>query len=294
MEHTFTEAKCLEYIEKAKKRVNGKFDGRDFLVDATDAVNMLFKDGDQYTFIHRSFQEYFTAYAVTHYFVKPIRQILKKLPRREADSVFAMAREMNPAVIDDLYLVPEYDELSRAIAGMLRATDPLEILRLADYKIEFGFQVRGRRFSPYMYGAGSTSEMETFIETAYLMLKHNAPQEMHNIPSNAAILTSLRNFGRHLAKNNLPRRKERVVEAEIDLARKMIDVRDRPYGEDDVSDSNFFSVSLEDINWKKDFPVISELSKRIKSRCVFVKRSIDDIKRNYRKARDTSDDILSM
>jgi hypothetical protein len=102
-----------------------------------------------------------------------------------------------------------------------------------------------------MYGAGSTSEMETFIETAYLMLKHNAPQEMHNNPSNAAILTSLRNFGRHLAKIDLPKGKERVIEAEIDIARKMIDVRDRPYGED-VSDSNSFSVSLEDINWKKE------------------------------------------
>ncbi|MER9279981.1 NACHT domain-containing protein [Mesorhizobium sp. M0522] len=120
MEHTFNESECISYIERAKKRTGKVFESEDFLSDAVESVNLLFKDGDQYSFIHRSFQEYFSAYAITHFFVKPMRQVLKKIPLRESDSVFSMVYSMNPALIEEVYVIPEFNDASTKMRGIIK------------------------------------------------------------------------------------------------------------------------------------------------------------------------------
>lgn len=62
-EFDFTDATLNEYIEKAKKKVQGiSFQNADFRDDLTKSVCMLVKDGLSYHFSHRSFQDYFAAY----------------------------------------------------------------------------------------------------------------------------------------------------------------------------------------------------------------------------------------
>lgn len=67
-EFDFTDVTLNEYIEKAKKKVQGisfqdiSFQAADFRDDLTKSVCMLVKDGLSYHFSHRSFQEYFAAY----------------------------------------------------------------------------------------------------------------------------------------------------------------------------------------------------------------------------------------
>ncbi|OUP26948.1 hypothetical protein B5F27_11965 [Faecalibacterium sp. An192] len=59
----FSEDELLTYIQRASKIVNcPSFSSKEFIEDLTSSVCMLIKDGQNYFFIHRSFQEYFAAW----------------------------------------------------------------------------------------------------------------------------------------------------------------------------------------------------------------------------------------
>ena len=59
----FTEVKLRQYIELCKAKFpNISFKTDDFLTDLTQSVCMLVKEGINYRFTHRSFQEYFAAW----------------------------------------------------------------------------------------------------------------------------------------------------------------------------------------------------------------------------------------
>ncbi|QNO17344.1 NACHT domain-containing protein [Caproicibacterium amylolyticum] len=61
--YEFNKSQVLDIIEmcKVKKIINNNFKSEDFLNDLTNAVCMLVKEGLNYKFAHRSFQEYFAA-----------------------------------------------------------------------------------------------------------------------------------------------------------------------------------------------------------------------------------------
>lgn len=65
-EYEFTESSVRKYISLAKEKSPVKsWSVDDYLDDLVKAVSMLVKDGLQYTFAHRSFQEYFAAWYTT-------------------------------------------------------------------------------------------------------------------------------------------------------------------------------------------------------------------------------------
>jgi hypothetical protein len=296
LEHTFSEQRCLDYISKSKKRASKSFDERDFLIDSTDSINMLFKDGNHYSFIHRSFQEYFAAYAATHYFVRPIRRLVKRLPRRGTDTVFSMMRAMNTSVVDEFYLIPEYEELSEQISLIIKATDPIEILKLSGYYIEFGFRVIDEEISPSIYSSYSESDVDVFSTIAQLMFKDRAPKDLINeddmqiIPS----FKGLQNLFKGIIFNS---NKNKMVNIVINCSKGTIVVHDHDLNGDNSGESpvgEVASLLISDVNWRKNIPIMELLSHRIKARLVFIKKSLEDIRRGYRKSRDISDDILSM
>lgn len=66
-QYSFTEREILDYIEKAitKNIIDKKFSTLDFFNDLKNSVCMLINEGNEYKFIHRSFQEYFAAVYTT-------------------------------------------------------------------------------------------------------------------------------------------------------------------------------------------------------------------------------------
>jgi len=59
--YEFTEAQMTKYLERAKIKVDIRFNSECFINDLTNSVCMLVQDGLNYRFSHRSFQEYFAA-----------------------------------------------------------------------------------------------------------------------------------------------------------------------------------------------------------------------------------------
>ncbi|WP_294665117.1 hypothetical protein, partial [uncultured Fusobacterium sp.] len=66
-QYSFTEREILNYIEKTIERniIDKKFSSLDFFYDLKNSVCMLICEGNEYKFIHRSFQEYFAAVYTT-------------------------------------------------------------------------------------------------------------------------------------------------------------------------------------------------------------------------------------
>ena len=112
----FSEARLLEYLSDAKKKISIEpFDENDFVEDLTQSVCMLVKDGLVYRFSHRSFQEYFAAW----YTCKLMDEIQGKLLLswiRESDSVtsdsyFRMLYGLQANKVNKIVLCPIFKEL---------------------------------------------------------------------------------------------------------------------------------------------------------------------------------------
>lgn len=115
----FKEAEIHEYVQKSIEHVNLTKDPNnqitctveEFLHEVLDAVNLMTKDGIMYLFIHRSFQEYFSAYWIISVDSKRTDKILEDICLRPNDNVFVLCYQMNKAKVDENYVLPYYKRL---------------------------------------------------------------------------------------------------------------------------------------------------------------------------------------
>lgn len=104
--YEFSKEELDKYINLAIAAQGGRLVVDDFIRDAIESVCLLQVDGLLYTFTHRSFQEYFSAYCLA--FVNQLHQskILHHLSRRWNDSTVIMLYDMRPEMVRDLLLIP--------------------------------------------------------------------------------------------------------------------------------------------------------------------------------------------
>ena len=118
----FTHAEAVAYAETAKKLTGLEaISAQGFIEDAQQAVCLLVEDGLDYAFVHRSFQEYFVARFVSEASEETKKGFIGKIVAFQAqsyqgDSVLQLLFEMNPSLIEEMYLLPEM----RAIFGKAR------------------------------------------------------------------------------------------------------------------------------------------------------------------------------
>ncbi|MBB3930499.1 hypothetical protein GGR25_001538 [Kaistia hirudinis] len=106
----FNEYELLSYIDRSIKVIKIDASVDEVRRDIVESVNLMQQDGLYIYFIHRSFQEYFTAYAITHLLNKKAYEYLKKIKTRISDNVIAMAFEMNEHIVIEGYIRPEIEE----------------------------------------------------------------------------------------------------------------------------------------------------------------------------------------
>lgn len=115
----FSEQLFTQYMTKVIKHIakGAKISPRDFLLDLTDNLCIMYKEGECYYFIHRSFQEYFSAV----YFSNQMDDKLGKIGdffenqrhRQIGDKTFDMLYDMIPERIDRYVFLPYLNELWR-------------------------------------------------------------------------------------------------------------------------------------------------------------------------------------
>lgn len=100
--HTFLK-KCLVH---SKSEVIDK----DLKLELLNNVPLLMRDGLNYCFTHRSFQEYFTAYYIVNHAVK--EQVFERVcGRYHTDNVVDMAFSMNKEILEDKWILPKINKI---------------------------------------------------------------------------------------------------------------------------------------------------------------------------------------
>lgn len=95
--------RCINYFKVDVKCENMK-------IELLSNVPLLMRDGINYCFTHRSFQEYFTAYHLTHHALN--EQVVERVcGRYHSDNVVDMAFYMNKEVLEDKWILPRINKI---------------------------------------------------------------------------------------------------------------------------------------------------------------------------------------
>lgn len=119
-EYEFTEVKLRRYIQESKEKFDGtQFTIDDFQEDLTMSVCMLMKDGLNYRFAHRSFQEYFAAWYTCKLTddvqQKLLTNWLKESNTVNTDSYFTMLYNMQSEKVNKIILAPGIKEIKQRV-----------------------------------------------------------------------------------------------------------------------------------------------------------------------------------
>ena len=111
--YKFTEQTFSKFMDEAIKCTNRevKATARDFLLDLTQNLCIMYREGDNYGFIHRSFQEYFTAvYLASGYDsnLKDVGEYFEEVNggRNYGDKTFDMLYDMIPEKVEHFIFLP--------------------------------------------------------------------------------------------------------------------------------------------------------------------------------------------
>ena len=132
---------ALEFIQKAKLRLNLEFSSDAYLRDLLSATCLVVEDGLEVMFTHRSFQEYFVA----QFIVSSTDEIQKSLLERYwkyiiSDNVISLVEELDAEIIERNLLIPRLTELfsELGVSKTVGITHAARYIKLAYSQFEFG------------------------------------------------------------------------------------------------------------------------------------------------------------
>lgn len=108
----FSEDEIKKYLKNALKVTGMALDESLFLKDLLDTVCIMQRDGNGYTFTHRSFQEYFTSiFLVTYTSDNKFRLIDKIAFVNDRDDVIPMVYDINQDLLEQEWVVPRLESM---------------------------------------------------------------------------------------------------------------------------------------------------------------------------------------
>lgn len=102
----FDENSIHDYINKSIRFEGNNLSASSFLSDLTESICVIKKDGTTYDFVHRSFQEYFSALCVCWIANRNLDKLLINFAGRRNDQVLRMVYDINPDLFREKYIVP--------------------------------------------------------------------------------------------------------------------------------------------------------------------------------------------
>ncbi|WP_313030563.1 NACHT domain-containing protein [Brucella sp.] len=134
----FTYSEIIDYISSSSKYCGITKKPDDILHDYMQSVNLIKMNGLSYTFIHRSFQEYFTAYALMRIVPNKFESIIRQIAERHSDSVILLCYEMNGRKVIDEYITPLYN---RIVSANLLTSDGHRYFYLNSLGVKVSFTI---------------------------------------------------------------------------------------------------------------------------------------------------------
>ena len=179
------------YISKVLKGAKAEHQSippRDFLLDLTDNLCIMYREGENYYFIHRSFQEYFAAvYFASEYDanLNKVGNFFETMQHRSySDKTFDMLYDMIPEKVERFIFLPFLEKLIEDCAKRGSDEEYWEFLET---------------IYPYLYyeegntGESSYNEAQSFLYQAIIQTQslkevwdlegHEWPKEIYDLPT---------------------------------------------------------------------------------------------------------------
>ena len=124
----FTRTELIEFINQSIDFYNFKLDPEDLIFDLEEAVCLIQREGLSYFFVHRSFQEYFTAIFLSSCPEDVRDTFIDKVCTRYWDNVLPMLFDMASDQIEPSWVTRNIDEYLAEVGTTEDKTDPLDAL----------------------------------------------------------------------------------------------------------------------------------------------------------------------
>lgn len=110
----FKKPQITDYINKGIQYSNNvnldiSVSANRFLSDLKDSICLIQKDGLNYVFVHRSFQEYFSAVFLEKLHASKVKSVADRFCHRFSDNVISMALDMSRETMEQEWLIPTLD-----------------------------------------------------------------------------------------------------------------------------------------------------------------------------------------
>ncbi|MFF8800756.1 MULTISPECIES: NACHT domain-containing protein [unclassified Methylobacterium] len=167
-------SKALEFNKKDQK-------AEDVIYDLCTSVSMLLREGDDITYIHRSFQEYFVALFLSYGdfsgWGKVVQHICINIHN---DIVIELIRDINGDRFDRRFLMPRLRSLIKKMNSIDAKSNPEEFFYLFYLDFPVGTGARGRRVLSWTVGKGSVrpefAYLIRYIEEHGKIIRYNATE----------------------------------------------------------------------------------------------------------------------
>lgn len=112
---------AIKYVRQSSGVALNGLRGEHLVSDLEHVVNVLQPDGLDFSFVHRSFQEYFAALFAVNYHDQRFPDLLDKFSRRYADSAVAMAFDMAREKVEGEWV----ESRTKSLLDQFEADEPL-------------------------------------------------------------------------------------------------------------------------------------------------------------------------
>lgn len=154
-QYEFNEASLIQYINLAKQKFNKDFSSEDFKEDLVKSVCMLVREGLNYKFSHRSFQEYFAAWYTCKLTdsiqAKLIASWIKGDGRLYRDNYINMLFDLQTEKCNKIILLPglkrlksKYEQYNGSLGKIIRAIFNDIVIHQMSEKKEIRFVIKDK------------------------------------------------------------------------------------------------------------------------------------------------------
>jgi hypothetical protein len=137
--YAFSRQEITSQIDKALKYCGLIATAASVLRDLIESVCIIQEDGLLYTFVHRSFQEYFSALFVSEYRGERLSDYVSVLMMKNStESAGSILKEMAPRLVDQLWGLPALQNACETFDGFDPVNDPATIISVICKRLYIG------------------------------------------------------------------------------------------------------------------------------------------------------------
>lgn len=159
----FTEGELDKYIETAIVHAGFSKSLEDVKNEFLETVNLVYKDGLKYWFVHRSFQEYFAAYCVTNILTDRITEALEVFAERRMDSTFSLAYEIHPDLVSKHYLLPTFTKYESRLCEIIEKSTTRNFSALSSIDFAMNGSPGVDKSGPRVFSWNIEKDLDVFL-----------------------------------------------------------------------------------------------------------------------------------